>query len=241
VPHYLFVGASLMTLAILYLLCRQLPDFFVRALLWLRSHGRYRLKVVGVQNLPSDGPVILATNCDRFETCMQVVTATDRFTRFVLLEGDPDERPPWLLRYLAKRTGLVPLEPNELKSPAWDKAVQKATRALRESHIVGLTAEGNVPARETGRLLEQLRAAHGAVLLPVYCGALPSAHGADGRPSLIRRMQVIIGHPLPADTTTDQTRQAIQELGDWMRSVHLSGGSLVSIAIPEGASAIRTH
>ena len=87
----------------------KLPDFFVRALLWLRSHGRYRLKVVGLHNLPSDGPVILATNCDRFDSCMQVVTATDRFTRFILLEDDGDEHPPWLLRYLARRTGLMAL------------------------------------------------------------------------------------------------------------------------------------
>jgi MFS family permease len=235
VPRYLFVGASLMTLAILYLLCRQLPDFFVRALLWLRSHGRYRLKVVGGQNLPSDGPVILATNCDLFETCMQVVTATDRFTRFVLLEGDPDEKPPWLLRYLARRTGLVPLEPRDLKTPAWDKAVQKATRALKEGLIVGVTVQGNVPTRETTRMLEQLRAAHPAMLLPVYCGALPSPHGKDGRPSMIRRMQVIIGHPLPEGASTDEIRQAVGKLGDWMHSMHQSGQTLVSIAIPGAA------
>ena len=40
---------------------------------------------------------------------MQVVTATDRYTRFILLESEDDERPPWLLRYLARRTGLIPL------------------------------------------------------------------------------------------------------------------------------------
>ena len=28
-PHYLFLSAGLMTLGILYLLCRQLPDFLV--------------------------------------------------------------------------------------------------------------------------------------------------------------------------------------------------------------------
>ena len=41
-PRVLFVVASLMTAGMLLLLCRQLPDFFVRALLWLRSHGRHR-------------------------------------------------------------------------------------------------------------------------------------------------------------------------------------------------------
>src|SRR5262249_56518252 len=88
-PKILFLLASALTAATLYLLCRQLPDFFVRSLLWLRSHGRYRLKVIGLNNLPSEGPVILATNCDRFETCMQVVTAPDPFTRFFFFQSHP--------------------------------------------------------------------------------------------------------------------------------------------------------
>jgi hypothetical protein len=139
------------------------------------------------------------------------------------------------LRYLARRTGLVPLEPRDLKTPAWDKAVQKATRALKEGLIVGVTVQGNVPTRETTRMLEQLRAAHPAILLPVYCGALPSPHGSDGRPSMIRRMQVIIGHPLPENAGTDEIRQAVGKLGDWMHSMHQSGQTLVSIAIPGAA------
>jgi MFS family permease len=241
VPHYLFVGAGLMTLAILLLLCRQLPDFFVRALLWLRSHGRYRLKVVGVQNLPSNGPVILATNCDRFETCMQVVTATDRFTRFVLLEGDPDERPPFLLRYLARRTGLIPLEPKQFKTPIWEKAILSATRSLRDGQIIALTAEGNVPTRDTSRFLQQLRAANQAVLLPVYCGALPSPSRHDGKPSMVRRMQVVIGHPLPPDADHAEVCRAIHHLGDWMRKMDQAGETLVSIAIPGGIDAAPTE
>jgi len=53
---------ALMTLGILFLLCRKLPDFFVRMLFWLRGLGHFRVKAVGMQNLPMDGPVILATN-----------------------------------------------------------------------------------------------------------------------------------------------------------------------------------
>ena len=123
VPRFLFCGASLMTLGILLLLCKQLPDFFVRALLWLRSHGRYRLRVIGLNNLPSDGPAILATNCDRFESCMQVLAATDRYTRFILFESAADGPPRPLLRYLARRTGLVVLHPKQISSAQWEKAL----------------------------------------------------------------------------------------------------------------------
>src|SRR5262249_28460271 len=108
-PRFLFFGASIMTLAILALLCRQFPDFFLRSILWLRSRGRYHLKVIGMHNLPSDGPVILATNCDRLESSMQVVTATDRTTSFVVLQQDGMEETSGMLKYLAKRTGFVTL------------------------------------------------------------------------------------------------------------------------------------
>src|SRR5262249_42702638 len=75
-PRYLFIGAAFMTLGTLILLCRQLPDFFVRAMLWLRSQGRHRPKVIGLQHLPTDGAAILASNCDRFHDSLQLVAAT---------------------------------------------------------------------------------------------------------------------------------------------------------------------
>jgi hypothetical protein len=42
-PQYLFFGAALMTVGILFLLWLKLPDFFVRALFWLKSLGKFRL------------------------------------------------------------------------------------------------------------------------------------------------------------------------------------------------------
>jgi MFS family permease len=217
VPRYLFVGASLMTLAILLVLCRQLPDFFVRSLLWLRSHGRFRLKVVGLKNLPSDGPVILATNCDRFDTCMQVVAATDRFTRFVLLESARDPEPRPLLRYLARRTGLVALRPGLVTPAQWDKALGKASRTLQTGNLLGLTVDGDWPPAEADKFLHQLRSLRPAVILPVYCGALHATPSVNGRAPAVRRVRVVIGYPLRPDATAADVRQAIRALGDWIQ------------------------
>src|SRR5207244_7391135 len=78
IPRMLFVVLSAMIAGMLLLLCRRLPDFFVRALLWLRSQGRSRLKVIRQQDLPCVRQVFLATTCDRSETCMDVFTVTER-------------------------------------------------------------------------------------------------------------------------------------------------------------------
>jgi acyl-[acyl-carrier-protein]-phospholipid O-acyltransferase/long-chain-fatty-acid--[acyl-carrier-protein] ligase len=235
-PRILFLVLSLMIAGMLFLLCRKLPDFFVRALLWLRSHGRYRLKVVGLHNLPSEGPVILATNCDRFDSCMQVVTATDRFTRFILLEHDDDEHPPWLLRYLARRTGLVPLHSHGTPQEAWDKALAKAARALGEGNLLGVTADGDGPVPEMVKLLDQLRALTPAPILPVYCGSLSPQPDHEGRVSVVRRVRVVIGPPLPPGATPAEIRQAIHLLGEWIHQTEQTGAPAVSTAMIPGAA-----
>jgi MFS family permease/1-acyl-sn-glycerol-3-phosphate acyltransferase len=234
-PTYLFLGASLMTLGILVLLCRQLPDFFVRALLWLRSHGRYHLKVIGLNNLPSDGPVILATNCDRFEDCMLVVAATDRFTRFILLESPRDTRPPPLLRYLARQTGLLALGPKAIPASAWNYALNQASRALDEGHMVGVTVESNPPVPEADRFLPDLLMRKRAVILPVYCGT--AAHLGNGQPEPVRRVRVVIGHPLRPEVPFSEVRKAIHVLGEWIKAAEQGVEPPATVMIPGGGGA----
>jgi MFS family permease len=236
-PRYLFLGASAMTLGVLLLLCRQLPDFFVRSLLWLRSHGRYRLKVVGQSNLPSNGAVILATNCDRFHSCMQVLAATDRFTRFVLFEtlvGDEEWRP--LLRFLAHRTGLIVLRPQTINRTSWAKALAKACKALDNDHLLGVTIDSPDLNRETEDFLDDLLQRRKAPLLPVYCDTV-EAEGALTHP---RRVRVVIGPPLPADTAVAVVRQTIRAMGDWLQQAERTGTVPATVLIPGASGASPT-
>lgn len=210
----LFLAASLMTAGMLFLLCQQLPDFFTRTLLWLRSLTRYRLHVLGLNNLPSDGPVILATNCETPEGCMRVLTATDRFTRFILVEHSPEVRLPWLLRLLASRTHLAVLHPGAVSDEVFAKTLNEAVNVLRRGEMVGLPANGNGNGngvafdvdRFLGRLSVQIPAAQ---VLPIWCGpdngAAPKRHRRE-------RVRVVLGKPVPADTHAHEIRQLIHAL-----------------------------
>jgi hypothetical protein len=229
VPRFLFIGASLMTLGILILMCRQLPDFFVRALLWLRSHGRYRLKVIGIGNLPSNGPVVLATNCDRLESCMQVLSATDRFTRFILVENGLDEPgpKPWLLRYLAARTGLVTLRAGAASPTAWEKALGKAVKELERGNLVGLTVNGAAP--DGVEFLKRLRARSPAPILPVYCdGGQPGTNHHTGG------VRVVLGHLSATDASAEEVHGAIRALGDWLVQSERDHAAATTALIPGG-------
>jgi 1-acyl-sn-glycerol-3-phosphate acyltransferase len=233
----LFLGAALMTLGILVLLCRLLPDFFVRSLLWLRAQGRSRLKVIGLQNLPTEGPVLLATNCDRFKDCMQVVTATDRFTRFILFEDPADREPTPLLRYLARRTGLVALRIDTAKPEDWDKALIRAARALDEGKLVGITADGKGARAEKEDFLNKLRARAPIPILPVYCGTLAPEPETNGRMFILKRVRVVIGQPVRPNATAAEIRRAIYLLGEWVHQTEQSGAIPVTSMIPEAADA----
>lgn len=230
VPRFLFIGASAMTLGILILLCRRLPDFFVRSLLWIRSYSQGRARVVGLNNLPSEGPVILATNCERFQDSMNVISATDRFTRFVLFESKDDPEPRPLLRYLARRTGMIVLHPGRMTTQERDRAMASAIRSLNEGNLLGVTVDGE-SAHETERFLRDLRAAKPAPVLPVYCGELGSPAGAAPR-----RLRVVIGHPVEPASSEKKIAEHIRFLGDWICQAENAGATPATIAIPAGMS-----
>jgi MFS family permease len=254
----LFLGAALMTFGILILLCRLLPDFFVRSLLWLRAQGRSRLKVIGLQNLPIEGPVLLVTNCDRFKDCMQVVTAMDRFTRFILIEDPADREPTPLLRYLARRTGLVVLRPDTTRPEEWNKALSSAARSLDEGKLVAVTAtrtraaierRGDALAGSSGwagadgaeshseEFLDKLRMRAPIPVLPVYCGTLAAEPVAKGRLFTLKHVRVVIGKPVPPTATTPEIRAAIHGLGDWLHRSEEGQALSTTSTTPEGASA----
>lgn len=212
-PILLYLTASLMTLGIVLLLWRQLPDFFVRTVFWLRTRGLYRLQVVGQHHLPSQGPCILATNCDRFLDCLNVVAATERFTRFILLENGKPDAPYPLLRWLTRQAGLVTLNPEKAGPADWREARDKATATLGREHMVAITLAGTSPAQELDLLAADLR--EKAPIVPVWCG--PSQPGG-GQP-----VPVVIGHPVPPQASMDEVRQAIHRLRDLSRSEDEAG------------------
>jgi 1-acyl-sn-glycerol-3-phosphate acyltransferase len=210
-PRYLFFGASIMTLGIVVLLCRQLPDFFVRSLLWLRSFGRYHVRVYGIQHLPDEGAAILATNCRSFQDSLHVQAATDRNLRFLLIEEQHETGTP-LLRFLAKQTGMIVLQAGQISARDKDVALIAGSQSLDNQHLVALSSDG----REFEDLLTGLQANRQAPIIPVYCGRVEP----QGQPGKIR---VAFGDPLPATATPGDVRRALLHLEGLLR--HIPPGS----------------
>jgi MFS family permease len=204
-PRLLFLGAGLMTLVTLLILWRQMPDLLLRTLIWLRTAPRYRLAIDGMHHLPTDGPVILATNAPGVEACLQVLSATDRTTRFLLAPGEGEGRLPLLLRLQAAGTNVGPLPPGGVLCCNGEDLSDRAARVLARGEVFGLSL--TTPGADG--LLDRLGARAAVPVLPVYYAA--------GR-SLTKRGRhevfIVAGAPLPPGTTAEAVRQELARLGE---------------------------
>ncbi|MFO0864679.1 MAG: MFS transporter [Gemmataceae bacterium] len=212
-PRYLFLGAAAMTFGILILLVRKLPDFFVRTLFWLRSLGRWKIKAVGMQHLPTKGPVLLATNADQMESGLQLVSATDRSTTFVLVERGLANG-TGIIRRLAQASSVMTLASGELTQQAWDNARRHAEASLKDGNLLALTVAENGTNGEVDRFVGDLRkcVADPLPIVPVYCGPLDSSH-----PQATATIRVVFGPALAADADVPAARRAIAELQEWIK------------------------
>ncbi len=207
-PQYLFFGAAFMTAGILLLLWLKLPDFFVRSLFWIWSLGRFKLRAVGMQHLPTAGPVLLVTNCDRVERALQLVAVTDRLTKVVLFA--PAEvaaaRP---LRYLALRTNVIVVG-GPHGTTSMDDALVRARTVLERGDLLALGIEGEAQGNDLEKLLLELRRDSTVPLLPVYCGPLD----ARVNPTQIR---VVFGPPASPTAGVGELRKQVSELAEWIK------------------------
>ena len=202
-----------MTVAILVLLVRKLPDFFVRSLFWFKSLGKFQLKAVGMQHLPTEGPVILATNCKDMQSCLQLVSATDRTTKVVLVQDPAALGDGPVLRRLAMRQNLILVQPDQDVQLAW----QEALATLKNGHLLALSLGNEQHATDLAALLHQLQDATKAPILPAYCGALD-----ESKPPKVR---VVFGEIMTQTSSLADCKKAIDELGAWIRANDDKAGS----------------
>jgi len=209
IPTMLFISASLITTAVLVLLCWQRPDFLLRALSWLRLPARRHLREVNADNLPANGALIVATNCERLEQWMHVVSVIDRFTRFVPNPRATGDDP--LLVNVSRKLGISLEGVAEKTSDRWEQILSRSSATLGEGNLVAIHVAGGRLAEEGAALFRQLQAAAPANILPVYCGEYPAQE--PGAAPIPGRVSVVIGQQLPATTSVEEVRSALAKLG----------------------------
>jgi 1-acyl-sn-glycerol-3-phosphate acyltransferase len=176
---FLFTAlANAVVAAYIFLL---VPEYFLRFVAWVASRCVYRFKVRGDENIPVEGPAILACNHVSFVDAVLLMAASPRPIVFVM-----DHRifkfP--VLGWFFKLAKAIPIAPRSEDPAHYEAAFEAAGKVLREGDLLaifpegGITRDGQLQPFKGGimKILEQAKA-HG-VEPPVIPMALTNLWGS---------------------------------------------------------------
>ena len=247
--HYLLILVSTVALVGGAYTVIKLPQSLVRFLLSFLLTRHYRVDVHGLENLPSQGGVLLLGNHISWVDWAMVQIASPRPVRFVMLRSVYER---WYLRGFFKALGCIPIE----RGGNARQALETVAEQLNAGEVVCLFPEGAIS--RTGQLGEfrsgYQRACEMAnpdvKIVPFYLRGLwgsqfsrsSSKLKALRNAPLHRSVIVAFGEPLPKETPADVLKRRIfdqatrswqhamddlQTLPDaWIRSVKRRSGEL---------------
>jgi 1-acyl-sn-glycerol-3-phosphate acyltransferase len=230
----IFLICGVMTLPVLIYIVVLIPQATIRFLAWLVTHTAYRVRVYGKQNLPDEGPALLAPNHVSWLDGLLLVAVSSRPVRIIVTN---DLLSSWWARGLARIMGAIPLRtgPKAVRS-----ALDTARDALNAGEIVCIFPEGDIT--RSGQLQTfkpgVLHIAKGAAapVVPVYLdelwGSIFSFAGGKffwkwpGPGS--RRVSIWFGQPLERPQNIYEVRNAVERLS----AEAVSGRKVRTMALP---------
>ena len=216
-PSEVFLLCGIVTLPVLIYIVWLIPQASIRFFAWLVTHTLYRVRVHGKENLPEEGPALLAPNHVSWLDGLFLVAISPRPVRLVI--SDDLLQTAWA-RGLARIMGAIPVRRQAPRS-----AFDTAREALNAGELVCIFPEGRMTG--SGQLqefrpgtLEMLQGTSASVI-PVYLdelwGSIFSLRG--GRifwkwPGLrTRPVSVWFGEKIESGASIHTVRQAVQDLG----------------------------
>lgn len=212
------VGATTLLLTLISLM--TLPDFLLRFIALVTMHIFYRIRIIGQEHLPVQGPALLIPNHVTWVDALLLLATNQRRIRFVM-ERRIYNTP--LLNRLFKLMGVIPVSSRDGKKEMLE-FIRRARAAMDDGYMVCIFAEGaitrNGMLREFRGGFERIVRDSGYPVIPVYIGGawgsiLSYAHGhLLSRPPALAPYRVCIhfGKPMPATSTAIEVRQAVMEL-----------------------------
>ena len=211
-PGFFIAFAILSFIGFAYSL-KHLPQALLRSLL-RTFFSPYKLKVMGLQNIPDEGPVLLLGNHFSFIDWAVLQMATPRPLR---IASNKDHFEKWYLRCILKRMGIIRIHK---KNTA--EAMEKIHEALKNGEAVVLFPEGEIaktpfigPFRvDYSQAIQDTE----TVIVPFYIQGLWGSRYAYSNdthlfgPTLTRIITVAFGEPLPKETEPNKIRNIVREI-----------------------------
>ncbi len=137
----IFLVFSIMNIIVAVYIYTLIPEFLLRFLAWSVTNIFYRLKVSGRENLPLEGPFVIACNHVTFIDGFVIASGCPRPARFVMYYKYFDM--PFMNR-IFKDSKVIPIASAHEDSEVMNSAFDKIAAELESGEVVCIFPEGKL-------------------------------------------------------------------------------------------------
>jgi 1-acyl-sn-glycerol-3-phosphate acyltransferase len=198
-------------LAVALFIYKQIPEFFMRLVLWVIVHVMYRIDKQGLEKIPRDGPALLVCNHVSFLDPLIVGSNIPRPARFVMYHKI------WklpLANQFFRSMKTIAIAPAKEDPEMLEEAYRRIGQSLDEGDLVviypegGITYDGEIQPFRNG--IERILARNPVTVYPMALrgawGSWFSRYGGKalaGFPRRFRaRIELVVGDPVPPEQAT---------------------------------------
>ncbi|PWJ37212.1 MFS transporter [Fibrobacter succinogenes] len=211
-PQNYFIGLAVISVGVFVWSISNLPQAMLRTLLRF-VFSRYRIRVLNVQNIPNEGPILLVGNHHSFIDWAMVQMASPRP---LCIASNKDHFDKWYLRAVLKRLGMIRIDNRNPKV-----AMDKIHAALLAGKAVVIFPSGEVSKSPHVEpfTIDYSSAVDGtkAQVIPFYIQGLWGSNYSYSSSNMFgasaeRSVTVAFGEALPANTPPNEIRAVIRRI-----------------------------
>ena len=211
-PQFYFIGLALISVAVFVWSIYNLPQALLRTRLRF-VFSRYKIRVLNVQNIPNEGPILLVGNHHSFIDWAMVQMASPRP---LCIASNKDHFDKWYLRAVLKRLGMIRIDNRNPKI-----AMDKIHEALLAGKAVVIFPSGEVSKSPHVEpfTIDYSSAVEGtkARVIPFYIQGLWGSNYSYSSSNMFgasaeRSVTVAFGNSLPADTPPNEIRAILRRI-----------------------------
>ena len=137
----LFLCMALANALVALYIFRQVPEFFMRFLIWLLIHTLYRVNKAGLEHIPEQGAAIITPNHVSFVDALILGGCIKRPVRFVMYYKI--YRLP-ILNFVFRTAGAIAIAGRQEDRAMYDSAFRQMHTALQAGELLCLFPEGQI-------------------------------------------------------------------------------------------------
>jgi 1-acyl-sn-glycerol-3-phosphate acyltransferase len=206
----LFLMTAILNAVVAVYIFTLVPEFLMRFLVWMLIHTIYRVRVIGEENIPGEGPVIVASNHVSYADPLILGGMIRRPVNFVMYHKI--YRIP-VLNFIFRTGKAIPIASRKENPEVLENAYRRIHQVLAAEDVLGIfpegkiTDDGNIQSFKPG--IEKIIAEQPVPVVPVALCNLWGSLFSRRDPLLKRRpykfwatIELRIGQAIPPEQVT---------------------------------------